>query len=102
MKILVKSHVHEQINEFYYHALHNHITLSESIVTAKKKRLYAALGSLGDFPSLYPPARLKQSWRKQGYRECIFEDFHFAYEIVEVDNEQIVAVSDAVHSLLYK
>ncbi|MBR1550088.1 MAG: hypothetical protein IJ634_05560 [Bacteroidales bacterium] len=71
-------------------------------MTAKKKRLYSALGALGDFPSLYPLARLKASWRKQGYRECIFEDFHFAYEIVEVDDEQILAVTDAVHSLMYK
>ena len=45
---------------------------------------------------------MKASWRKRGYRECIFEDFHFAYEIVEVDDEQIVAVSDATHSFLYK
>jgi hypothetical protein len=102
MRIYIKSRVHEQIDEFYDYALHKHITLSERIVDAKKKRLYAALGSLSDFPSLYPLARLKQSWRKKGYRECIFEDFHFAYEIVEVDDEQIIAVSDATHSFLYK
>jgi len=82
--------------------MQKHITLSETIVEAKKNRLLEALDSLGDFPNLYPLARLKASWRKRGYRECIFEDFHFAYEIVEVDNEHLIAVSDAVHSLLYK
>lgn len=102
MKTLVSARVSLQVDEFYRYAMQKHISLSESMVDAKKNRLLNALESLGDFPSLYPPARLKQSWRKQGYRECIFEDFHFAYEIVEVDNEQIVAVSDAVHSLLYK
>jgi len=46
-------------------------------------------------------ARVKAEWVKEGYREMICEDFHFAFDLVDLDNgETIVYVFDAVHSLL--
>lgn len=57
--------------------------------------------ALGDYPTIYPIARLNSQWRVKGYREYICEDFHFAYEIVDVEGEFVVYVVDAVHGLLY-
>lgn len=101
MRVVIGNQVYSSIEEFYRIALTMHITLTRTVVEKKKDRLVSALKALGDYPYLYPEARLKTQWRIMGYKEFICEDFHFAYEIVDVEGELVVYVVDAVHSLLY-
>jgi len=78
-----------------------HPTLDEAVVEQKKNRLYESIATLSMFATIYPMARIKADWVKAGYREMICEDFHFAFDMVDLDNgETIVYVFDAVHSLL--
>ena len=42
------------IDNFYIVAMSRHISLSEGIVMAKKKRLISALKSLSDYYFIYP------------------------------------------------
>ena len=101
MRVVIGNHVYSTIEEFYKIALSLHITLTRTVVDEKKDRLISALKALGNYPNMYPIARLNEHWRIMGYREFICEDFHFAYEIVDVEGELVVYVVDAVHSLLY-
>lgn len=102
MRVFIDKEVHDEIMSFYMAALSHHITLDEVTVLKKIDRLYDALESLGDFAEIYPYARLKADWILKGYHEFICEDFHFAYQIYQLeDGERIVRVHDAVHSLLY-
>lgn len=78
-----------------------HASLSLEAVMAKKNRLYSAIRDLSLYASIYPMARVNVAWKAAGYREMICEDFHFAFDIVDLDNgETIVYVFDAIHSLL--
>lgn len=53
-------------------------------------------------PTIYAKSRLKEEWIKNGWREYLCEDFHFAYEICRDEVEgDFVWIHDAVHSLLY-
>lgn len=102
MRVFIDRVVHEEIMSFYQAALAHHITLDEVTVLKKIDRLYDALDSLGDFAHIYPIARLKPVWVSKGYHEFICEDFHFAFQVYQLeDGERIVRVHDAVHSLLY-
>ena len=79
-----------------------HPSLDEETVMAKVNRLIGAMYDLGKHPGIYAEARLKKSWIAAGYRETIVEDFHIAYRVeIDEDEEQYVAVYDAVHSKLY-
>lgn len=102
MKIYIDQKVHREIEHFYGIALHNHEALDEITVLKKIDRLYEAIESLGTFARIYPIARYKEEWIRNGYREFICEDFHFAYQIYTLGNgTEIVRIHDAVHSLLY-
>ena len=102
MRVFIDKAVHEEIMSFYKAALAHHITLDETTVLKKIDRLYDAMESLGDYAEIYPYARLKADWVKNGYHEFICEDFHFAYQVYQFeDGEKFIRIHDAVHSLLY-
>ncbi len=102
MRVLVENKVRECIDTFYIAAMVNHPSLSEETVMNKKQRLISSLQSLGEMPTLYAKSRLKEEWIRNGWREFLCEDFHFAYEICEDEEEgEFVWIHDAVHSLLY-
>ena len=102
MQVLISKSVHLAIEEFYDIALQRHPSLDEGTVMRKMERLYEAMESLGKYAHIYPLARYKSEWLKKGYKECICEDFHFAYTIVENEfGEELVLIEDACHSLLY-
>ena len=96
MKVFITQKVHKNIKEFYDYALSHHEALDEITVMHKVQRLYDSLESLGGYANIYPMARLKTEWIDNNYREYICEDFHFAYKIYVLDNEEIVIVHDAV------
>jgi len=101
MRVLIGNQVQQKIEEFYSISMALHPTLDEEIVEKKKNRLYDAIFALADYARIYPLARVKQSWVNAGYREMICEDFHFAFDIVDLDtSETIVYVYDAEHSYL--
>lgn len=101
MRVQINHLVQDKIEEFYSISMALHPSLSLESVIAKKDRLYSALRSLSIYASIYPLARVIPAWIEAGYREMICEDFHFAFDIVDLDNgETIVYVYDAVHSLL--
>lgn len=103
MDVFIDKLVHQQIIDFYEASMQIHITLDEVTVTRKMLRLYDSLESLGSYASIYPLARLKPDWQEKGYKEFVFEDFHFAFQIYQrIDGTQIVRVHDACHSFLYK
>ena len=79
MDVYIDKSVHSKIIRFYEAAMRNHITLDENTINRKIDRVY------------------------KGYREYIFENLHFAYQIYErKDGTRIVRVHDICHSLLYK
>lgn len=88
--------------EFYAVSMQLHPTLDWETVIAKEARLYAAMKQLETLYSVFPKARLRSGWIELGYREMIVEDFHIAYKVKRTESgEDVVAVYDAVHSLLY-
>lgn len=102
MRVIIEKKAIECIDAFYCAAMQNHPLLSEETVMKKKQRLISSLNSLGEMPSLYAKSRLKEDWIRNGWREYLCEDFHFAYEICRDEVEgDFVWVHDAVHSLLY-
>ena len=103
MEVYIDKEVHEELVSFYQAALRNHEALDEATVVNKINRLYDALDSLSETAEVYPKARLNEDWISKGYREFLCEDFHFAYQIYELDNgEKIIRVHDAIHSMLYR
>lgn len=103
MKVHINTGVHQQIHDFYKIAMIKHISLDEITVARKIDRLYKALDSLGLYANSYPLARLKQDWISKGYKEYIYEDFHFAYQVYICDDgSEIVNIHDVCHSYLYK
>ena len=82
MRVIVDDMVVNAIDNFYIVAMSRHISLSEGIVMAKKKRLISALKSLSDYYFIYPKARWKREWITNSWQDFICEDFHFAYEEV--------------------
>lgn len=101
MRVVLDLKVQEKIESFYSISMTLHPTLDIAIVRAKKKRLFAALRELSKYATIYPLARVKDNWVEQGYREMICEDFHFAFDFVDLEtDETIIYVFDAEHSLL--
>ena len=102
MRVVIDRQVDQSIHDFYWASMWLHPTLDYNTVYAKVNRLYDAMESLQHTYSIYPEARLKQSWIELGYKELIVEDFHIAFRIeTDMDGEQYIAIYDAVHSLLY-
>ena len=103
MEVYIDKEVHEELVSFYRSALKNHESLDEATVVNKINRLYDALDTLGETAEIFPRARLNEDWISKGYREFLCEDFHFAYQIYELDDgEKIVRVHEAIHSMLYR
>lgn len=102
MRVIIQNRVFLVVTDFYAVSMNLHPTLDRATVVKKVNRLFDAVDCLGQFPTIYPKARLKQSWMDADYREMICEDFHFAFKVEELeDGEQVAVVYDAVHSLLY-
>ena len=101
MRVVIDRKVHEKIQMFYDKAIELHEALDYATVDKKITRLYASVNKLSENATIYRRARVIPEWISKGYREMIHEDFHFAFDIVELeDGECIVYVFDAVHSYL--
>lgn len=95
--------VHEKIKQFYEVSMQLHLSLDEKTVQKKMNRIYDGVLKLGKNALTYREARLMSEWVEAGYRECIIEDFHFAFQVYKDENNTIyVYVHDACHSLLYR
>lgn len=103
MEVYIDNSVHLKLIDFYEYAREKHPTLDESTITQKMLRIYEALNKLGKYACVYPISRLENNWKESGYREYLFEDFHFAYQIIKKDDGiEIVRVRDVCYSALYK
>ena len=101
-KVYLDHKLHRKIIQFYEMALRLHSALDEETVQKKMQRIYEGVEKLRQYAPIYRKARLLSEWIEAGYRECIVEDFHFAFQIYK--NEEGVAfvyVHDACHSFLY-
>ena len=103
MRVIIDDRVHDVIENFYKVSLRLHPTLGEVTVENKKDRLYAALGTLQEFPFRNAEARHKHEWKRRRYLVLIWEDFLFGYKVYRdpVTKEQYVYVHDVVYSSLY-
>ncbi len=103
MKVIIDQNVHSQLNEFYENALRLHLSLDKITISKKMERLYDGLNQLSLYAPIYGKARLHPLWMQKGYRECIIEDIHFAFQIYTDDEtgEAYVYVHEACHSFLY-
>ena len=103
MNVYIDPQVDLFIKEFYADAMRRHVTLDEPTITAKVKRLYAAVRhGLSNFPFAYTPVRYKLPWKAAGYRDFPAENFHFAYKVYEdEDGEQFVVVHAACYDKDY-
>ena len=104
MKVVVDQTVHIKMNEFYEIALQLHPTLDGKTKAKKMNRIFSELDRLGHYATIYNKACLRSSWIQNGYRECVIEDIHFAFQIYKngETGEPYVYVHDACHSYLYK
>ncbi len=103
MDVMISDQVHEVIMDFYEASKHLHITLDEETVAKKMLRIYDKVNDLGKYATCCNTARLKLKGKQNGYKECIIENFHFAFQIYQDENdESFVYVHDACHSYLYK
>lgn len=104
MRVVIDNVVHASIVEFYEYAKRKYCTLDGRVVIRKMQRIYEGLEELGKYAFVCPNVRLRKEWLAQGYRECIIEDFHFAFEICldEGTGEYYVYVHDVCHSSLYR
>ena len=65
-------------------------------------RIYDKVNDLGKYATSCNTARLKLKWKQNGYKECVIENFHFAFQIYQDENDEFyVYVHDACHSYLY-
>ena len=102
MRVIVHETVYQAVDEFYAAAIANHPALDIQTVLNKEERLYNALQTLGKTYYLSPDARFVLDWKQKGYKDFIYEDFHFAFHVVAIPSgELVVAVEDARHSLLF-
>lgn len=102
MDVIIDQQVHSVIMDFYEASKRLHITLDEETVVKKMRRIYDGINNLGKYATTYNTARLRSEWIQQGYKECIIENFHFAFQIYQDENgAPFVYVHDACHSYLY-
>ena len=83
---MISDQVHEVIMDFYEASKHLHITLDEETVAKKMLRIYDKVNDLGKYATCCNTARLKLKWKQNGYKECIIENFHFAFQIYQDEN----------------
>lgn len=103
MDVIIDQQVHSVIMDFYEASKRLHITLDNETIIKKMKRIYDGIDNLGKYATSYNMARRNLEWVQKGYKECIIENFHFAYQIYQDENgEPFVYVHDACHSYLYK
>lgn len=102
MRVFIDNLVFEKVNDFYYAAMQNHITLTKETVDRKILRMERGLQTLCQMQG-FRMAWLKQDWIVQGWHEFICEGFVFAYEVCvdEITGENFVWVRDVVHGSLY-
>ena len=102
MRVIVHEAVYQAVDEFYAAAIKKHPTLDMATVLKKEDRMYKALQSLGNTYYLYRESRHIVEWKRKGYLDFIYEEFHFAFHVVVLPSgEMVVAVEDARHSLLF-
>ncbi|MBE6282905.1 MAG: hypothetical protein E7098_00985 [Mediterranea massiliensis] len=103
MKVLIDNSVHLAIQDFYEYAKKKYISLDSITVIRKINRIYEGLYDLGKYAFVCPTPRLRKDWLDLNYKECIIEDFHFAFQIYSDDDtkEYYVYVHDVCHSLTY-
>ncbi len=85
---MISDQVHEVIMDFYEASKHLHITLDEETVAKKMLRIYDKVNDLGKYATCCNTARLKLKWKQNGYKECIIENFHFAFQIYQDENDE--------------
>lgn len=104
MKVIIDQTVHLKLNEFYEIALQIHPALDKKTIAKKMDRLFSELDKLGRYATIYNKARLNSLWIQNGYRECVIEDVHFAFQIYKDDEsgQPYVYIHDVCHSYLYK
>ena len=102
MRVIIHENVYQTVEDFYMAAMEKHPTLDIQTVLNKEQRLYNALQTLGRTYYLYNEARYILDWKRMGYLDFIYEDFHFAFRIAVLPSgEMVISVEDARHSLLF-
>ena len=102
MRVIVRDTVYEAVEAFYEAAMNSHPALDLQTVLNKEERLYGALQTLGKTYYLYNESRYVIDWKRKGYLDFIYEDFHFGFRVVALPSgEMVVSVEDARHSLLF-
>ncbi len=102
MRVIIKDSVYQAVEDFYIAAMENHPTLDIQTVLKKEERLFNALQTLGDTYYLHGESRYVLDWKRKGYSDFIYEDFHFAFHIAVLPSgEVVISVEDARHSLLF-
>ena len=102
MNIYIDQRVHDSLDSFYEYAKQQYITLDKITISRKIQRIYDELYRLGDYAFCYGESRLKNEWKDKKYKECIIENFHFAFQLYKNENDELfVYIHDACHSLLY-
>ena len=102
MRVIVHEHVYQVVDDFYSEAIARHPALDLQTVLDKEERMYNALQTLGRTYYLYNEPRYILDWKRKGYLDFIYEDFHFAFRVAVLPSgEMVVSVEDARHSLLF-
>ena len=102
MRVIVRDKVYEALDEFYAVSMKRHPTLDLQTVLNKENRLFEALQSLGENYFLCREPRYILDWRRKGYKDFMYENFHFAFHVAVLPTgEMVVAVEDVRHDLMF-
>lgn len=102
MKVIIDRNVEKKLNLFYASARIQHPTLDAITVRKKMRRLKQEILSLSYFPERHPLARYKQEWIEKEFRDLAFENFHFAYKVVQIPSGELaVYVADVCYDMGY-
>ena len=102
MRVIVRDKVYEALDEFYAISMEKHPTLDLQTILDKENRLFNALQTLGETYYLYNEPRYILDWIRKGYKDFMFENFHFAFHLTVLSTgEVVVAVEDVRHDLMF-
>ena len=102
MRVIIRDTVYAAVEDFYVAAMEKHPSLDLQTVLNKEERMYNELQTLGTTYYLWKEARYVLDWKRKGYSDFMYEDFHFAFHVAVLPSgEMVVAVEDARHDLLF-
>jgi len=101
MRVFVEPIVSRYLYAFYTLSMISHPSLSEEYVVRRIEDLEHQVLRLGEYADILQTEPYKDEWKRKGYREYLYQDFHFAYKVEQTTKgERFAHVYEVVNSKL--